>query len=164
MKKLIPAIMLLISTLAFGSLTYSQDVSGGVVDLDPIEDTYQSIVLRGAQSEFDGSDPDWGAVLAVVCPDSAGVFPTSVMIPGSFVVIPSGCIACGICVATCPVDAITQDDDGIAVIDPDLCIVCGICAGACPVNTIFAPSASTVYALFGITEENEEVFLQGIEQ
>lgn len=42
------------------------------------------------------------------------------------------CIACGVCAAECPVNAITEGD--IFVIDPNTCIDCGVCASVCPVG------------------------------
>lgn len=47
--------------------------------------------------------------------------------------ITDACIACGACVADCPVDAITEGD-GKYEINPDLCVECGACAGTCPVG------------------------------
>ena len=41
------------------------------------------------------------------------------------------CIACGACVAECPVEAIS-DEGGVFVVDEDTCIDCGACAGALP--------------------------------
>lgn len=46
------------------------------------------------------------------------------------------CIGCGSCVASCPVEAISFDDDGKAVIDKKKCIRCGTCEAICPVNAI----------------------------
>jgi electron transport complex protein RnfB len=46
-----------------------------------------------------------------------------------------GCIACGICVKVCPVDAIEMIDN-VAVIDEGKCINCGLCAQKCPMHTI----------------------------
>lgn len=46
-----------------------------------------------------------------------------------------GCIACGKCVKTCPVDAITLVDN-LAVIDSHKCTNCGACIEACPTNAI----------------------------
>ena len=43
------------------------------------------------------------------------------------------CVACGACVDTCPVGAISMGD-GKFEIDADTCIECGACAGVCPVG------------------------------
>ncbi|MBP3399890.1 MAG: 4Fe-4S binding protein [Erysipelotrichaceae bacterium] len=44
------------------------------------------------------------------------------------------CIACGACVAGCPVEALTLEDT--AVCNPDVCIDCGACVATCPVEAI----------------------------
>ncbi|MDR1952966.1 MAG: 4Fe-4S binding protein [Clostridiales Family XIII bacterium] len=46
--------------------------------------------------------------------------------------IQDSCIACGACVAECPVDAISEGTP--YAIDAEKCIDCGACAGACPVE------------------------------
>jgi ferredoxin len=48
-------------------------------------------------------------------------------------IINDECIACGVCVDECPVEAISEGDD-IDVIDPELCTDCGSCADVCPVE------------------------------
>jgi len=45
------------------------------------------------------------------------------------------CVACGACVAKCPVDAIKIIDKR-AVVDEDICIGCGICERSCGVKAI----------------------------
>ena len=45
------------------------------------------------------------------------------------------CVACGICVEECPVDAIEMKD-GTAWIDMDECIKCGKCHEVCPENAV----------------------------
>ncbi|MCX5705809.1 MAG: 4Fe-4S binding protein, partial [Candidatus Omnitrophica bacterium] len=45
------------------------------------------------------------------------------------------CIACGLCVKACPVDAIRVIDN-LAVIDYHKCMSCGKCVEACPMHTI----------------------------
>lgn len=46
------------------------------------------------------------------------------------------CIGCGACMASCPVEAIAFNDDGLAVVDGEKCIDCGACVGICPVEAI----------------------------
>lgn len=46
-----------------------------------------------------------------------------------------GCIACGLCVRTCPFDAIIITDNH-AYIDPDKCKTCGKCVPVCPTHAI----------------------------
>lgn len=49
-------------------------------------------------------------------------------------VISDACVACGACVAECPVDCITEGD--IYKIDAEACIDCGACAAVCPADAI----------------------------
>lgn len=160
MKTLIPAVMLILISTAAASLTFTLDAGGSIIQWDPFEGSYESLVIRCSQTEYESEDPDWGVVLATVYPDSTGEMPASVQVPGAFVVDPDKCVECGICANRCPVDAITEDMDGKAVISPDLCIGCGICANVCPVDAIFAPSSSLYYGLFGINDEGIEEFIQ----
>jgi len=44
------------------------------------------------------------------------------------------CIACGVCMASCPTEAISEGD--IYVIDPEKCIDCGVCEVDCPTGAI----------------------------
>ena len=46
------------------------------------------------------------------------------------------CIGCGACSDTCPVSAISADDEGKYAIDADSCLSCGACAGGCPSDAI----------------------------
>ncbi len=43
----------------------------------------------------------------------------------------SACVGCGVCVACCPYQAITQDQDGKAEVNPVTCKGCGTCVASC---------------------------------
>ena len=53
-------------------------------------------------------------------------------------VINDTCIACGQCMETCPVEAISEGTP--YTIDAEKCIDCGACVSVCPVQAI-APQA-----------------------
>ena len=46
------------------------------------------------------------------------------------------CIGCGMCINSCPVNAIKFGTDGKAEIDPGICVKCGTCERVCPMNAI----------------------------
>lgn len=46
----------------------------------------------------------------------------------------STCIGCGVCVSTCPVEALSLAGDKVTVNDD--CIDCGACVGDCPVSAL----------------------------
>jgi benzoyl-CoA 2,3-dioxygenase component A len=48
---------------------------------------------------------------------------------------PEVCIRCNTCEETCPIDAITHNDDNY-VVDPGICASCGDCLGPCPTGAI----------------------------
>ncbi len=45
------------------------------------------------------------------------------------------CMGCGVCVESCPVDAIAIRDD-VAEVDASKCAGCGACVGECPTEAI----------------------------
>jgi uncharacterized Fe-S center protein len=49
-------------------------------------------------------------------------------------VITDECLACGTCLESCPVSAITEGD--IFAIDPEICENCGTCIDSCPAGAI----------------------------
>ncbi|MFZ3172493.1 MAG: electron transfer flavoprotein subunit alpha [Carboxydocellales bacterium] len=50
------------------------------------------------------------------------------------------CIGCGLCIDTCPFEALDLID-GISVVDPEKCVECGACLKVCPVGAITLPHA-----------------------
>ncbi len=48
----------------------------------------------------------------------------------------STCVACGVCAAQCPRNAIEVYKGCYAVVDFLKCVGCGLCAKACPANAI----------------------------
>ena len=59
------------------------------------------------------------------------------------------CIGCGICLETCPNEALTRLPDGRVEIDRSRCLGCGACAVKCPTNAM---------ELLGKTVELDELF------
>jgi Pyruvate/2-oxoacid:ferredoxin oxidoreductase delta subunit len=45
---------------------------------------------------------------------------------------PAACAACGTCIETCPIRAISADAEGRAVVDENMCLGCGVCGVKCP--------------------------------
>lgn len=46
------------------------------------------------------------------------------------------CVACGVCVKTCPKNALSVFRGCYAQVDDSRCVGCGLCAKACPANCI----------------------------
>ncbi|MEJ2126040.1 MAG: 4Fe-4S dicluster domain-containing protein [Candidatus Bathyarchaeota archaeon] len=47
------------------------------------------------------------------------------------------CSRCGVCVAVCPFEAISKDEEQNKIIlDIEKCRVCGLCVSACPLSAI----------------------------
>lgn len=56
-------------------------------------------------------------------------------------VLKEKCLGCGVCLPSCPVNAISMPDN-IAVIDEKICTNCGACITACPQEAIVMDSDS----------------------
>ena len=46
------------------------------------------------------------------------------------------CVACGVCVKECPMNAVSVWKGCYAVINPEICIGCGKCERSCPAGSI----------------------------
>lgn len=46
------------------------------------------------------------------------------------------CVACGVCLKTCPKEAISIYKGCFAQVDETRCVGCGLCAKACPAGCI----------------------------
>lgn len=46
------------------------------------------------------------------------------------------CVACGVCLKTCPKGAISIYRGCFAQVDEDKCVGCGLCAKACPASCL----------------------------
>ena len=46
------------------------------------------------------------------------------------------CVACGVCMKTCPKGAISIYRGCYAVVEANRCVGCGLCAKACPAGCI----------------------------
>lgn len=46
------------------------------------------------------------------------------------------CVACGVCMNTCPLRAISIPNGIYAEVNPDKCVGCTKCEQACPASTI----------------------------
>ncbi len=59
-----------------------------------------------------------------------------------------GCIACGICVKTCPFDTVAVENN-LARVNIDKCRVCGLCVTKCPTKAItdFLPHRSKAFIM-----------------
>ena len=53
--------------------------------------------------------------------------------------IPVHCVQCDdpLCIRFCPIDAISQREDGVIVIDKVRCNGCGVCAAICPYGALY---------------------------
>ncbi len=51
----------------------------------------------------------------------------------------SRCIGCGLCVQTCPFEALALNQDGIVMVDEGKCTECGACPEVCPSDALNLP-------------------------
>ena len=57
------------------------------------------------------------------------------------------CVGCGLCVAKCPVNAISINDEGFAVIDKNKCTNCGLCIQTCSQKAVMDIQEKLVFAI-----------------
>lgn len=152
---------LVIATAASADLTLSaSDTGASILSWTESDMVFDHLELRASLSSFEDGDVDKGSVLRKILPERGGEMPTSVEIPGSFVVDPKICIGCRLCITQCPVGAI-ELVDGAAVIDPEKCIACGLCVASCPVGAIYSPTSEGVhFALVGVTADGRRMLLE----
>ena len=48
----------------------------------------------------------------------------------------NGCVACGVCIKTCPKGAISIYRGCYGVVNGERCVGCGLCAKSCPAGCI----------------------------
>jgi Pyruvate/2-oxoacid:ferredoxin oxidoreductase delta subunit len=82
------------------------------------------------------------------------------------VVDPEACIACGVCIERCPVDAISAVAEDIALVERAKCIGCGVCVIGCASDAIeMVPvSKEEWFQVPASMAEWEELRLKGLER
>jgi ferredoxin len=87
-------------------------------------------------------------------------------------IIPDKCIACQLCIGTCPVGAIQLSEEGVARVDPEICIGCGQCFEVCPVEAVaferkkhkkISKKERGAEAVKGVAYEGVAVFIEILE-
>lgn len=69
-----------------------------------------------------------------------------------------GCLGLGTCVRACPFDALSINENGVAVVDPQKCTGCGKCVPACPRNLIeLIPRAHKIFLACANKEKGAKV-------
>ncbi len=58
------------------------------------------------------------------------------------VVNENDCVACGVCVKTCPKSAVSVFKGSYAMVDRNICVGCGLCGKTCPTGAIEVKEAS----------------------
>jgi electron transfer flavoprotein alpha subunit len=87
-------------------------------------------------------------------------------------IIPDKCIACQLCIGTCPVGAIQLSEEGVARVDPEVCVGCGQCFEVCPVEAVvfekkkrkkISKKERGAEAVRGVAYEGVAVFIEIVE-
>lgn len=66
--------------------------------------------------------------------------------------VPDECVGCHLCVERCPVEAINENDDLVAV-DPERCIGCGLCVSSCATESLTLKKRAVPPAVFATGKE-----------
>jgi len=72
--------------------------------------------------------------LAILCLLIGSAYAVAKLMPA--VVDEEKCLGCGKCVESCPIGAISLNEDGLAIVDKEKCEGCLKCAKACPNEAI----------------------------
>ena len=79
------------------------------------------------------------AIFAIICLLAGSAYAVAKLMPA--IVDEKNCLGCGDCVESCPVGAISLNEDGLASVDAKKCTGCLKCAKICP-NEAIGPESS----------------------
>jgi ferredoxin len=59
---------------------------------------------------------------------------------------PGECVGCGDCGERCPVEAVSVQEDGVALVREEICIGCGVCTPSCPNGAVRLERRAKIHA------------------